>query len=82
MTEEHHPVHLEPSQRHRAAALLARAFHNDPLYKLVTPDEDRRASVLTWLFEKVVRYCILYGHTFTTPSRSTIAAGGFPARAL
>lgn len=70
---EHHPISLEPSQRPRAAALLARAFHSDPLYELVTPDEDRRASVLTWLFEKVVRYCILYGHTFTTPGLEGIA---------
>jgi ribosomal protein S18 acetylase RimI-like enzyme len=73
VTEEHHSIHLEPSQQHRAAALLARAFHDDPVYKLTIPDEDKRASVLTWLFEKVIRYCILYGHTFTTPKVEGVA---------
>ncbi len=73
MTEEDHPIHLEPSQRHRAAALLARAFHDDPVYRLTMPDEGKRASALTWLFERVVRYCILYGHTFTTPRLEGIA---------
>jgi ribosomal protein S18 acetylase RimI-like enzyme len=80
VTEEHHPIHLEPSQRLGAAALLARAFHNDPLYKLVMPDEDRRANALTWLFERVVRYCILYGHTFTTPELEGIAGWLPPGR--
>jgi ribosomal protein S18 acetylase RimI-like enzyme len=73
VTEEDHPIHLEPSQRHRAAALLARAFHDDPVYRLTMSDEGKRASALTWLFERVVRYCILYGHTFTTPRLEGIA---------
>jgi ribosomal protein S18 acetylase RimI-like enzyme len=73
LTEEHEPIRLEPSQRRRAAALLARAFHDDPVYRLTMPDEGKRASALTWLFERVVRYCILYGHTFTTPGLEGIA---------
>lgn len=67
MTETYDPIRLEPSQQHRAAALLARAFHDDPVYRLTIPDEKSRPGVLTWLFERVVRYCILYGQTFTTP---------------
>jgi ribosomal protein S18 acetylase RimI-like enzyme len=73
VTETQDPIQLEPSQSRRAAALLARAFHDDPLYRLTLPDEGKRASALTWLFEKVMHYCILYGRTFTTPALEGIA---------
>jgi hypothetical protein len=73
VTQEHHPIHLEPPQKYRAAALLARAFHDDPVYRLTIPDEGKRPDVLAWLFERVVRYCILYGHTSTTPGLEGIA---------
>jgi ribosomal protein S18 acetylase RimI-like enzyme len=80
MTEEHHPIRLEPSQRRQAAALLARAFHDDPLYRLVTSDEEKRTRMLTWLFERVVRYGILYGQTFTTPGLEGVAGWLPPGR--
>jgi ribosomal protein S18 acetylase RimI-like enzyme len=73
MIEERHIIRLEPSQQHRAAALLARAFCDDPVYRLAIPDEDKRTSALTWLFGKVMRYCILYGHAFTTPGLAGVA---------
>jgi ribosomal protein S18 acetylase RimI-like enzyme len=73
VTETYDPIRLEPSQSRRAAALLARAFHDDPVYRLTLPDEGKRASALAWLFGRVVRYCILYGHTFTTPELDGIA---------
>jgi len=50
------PVQLEVAQRGQAAELLARAFHNDPTYRLVIPEEDKRAEVLSWLFDRVVHY--------------------------
>jgi ribosomal protein S18 acetylase RimI-like enzyme len=59
-------VQLEVAQRGQAAELLARAFHNDPLYMLVIPEADKRAEVLSWLFDRVVHYSLLYGEVHTT----------------
>jgi ribosomal protein S18 acetylase RimI-like enzyme len=71
--QAHEPVQLEPSQRDQAAELLARAFHNDPLYMLVMPEDDKRAAALQWLFERVVHYCLLYGQLYTTPALEGVA---------
>lgn len=60
---------LVPLVVERAAqvgALLARAFHRDPLYARVLPEEGRRAQLLAWIFERVVRYALLYGRAYTT----------------
>jgi ribosomal protein S18 acetylase RimI-like enzyme len=59
-------VQLEVAQTGQAAELLARAFHNDPLYMLVIPEADKRAEVLSWLFDRVVHYSLLYGEVHTT----------------
>jgi ribosomal protein S18 acetylase RimI-like enzyme len=59
-------VQLEVAQTGQAAKLLARAFHNDPLYELAMPEENRRAEVLAWLFDRVVCYSLLYGEVYTT----------------
>lgn len=66
-------VRLESEQVGQAAALLASAFRNDSLYVAVTPEAARRIAVLTWLFECVVRYALLYGETYTTKSMEGIA---------
>jgi ribosomal protein S18 acetylase RimI-like enzyme len=62
------PVQLEVAQRGQAAELLARAFHNDPTYRLVIPEEEKRAKVLLWLFDRVVHYALLYGEVHTSPA--------------
>ncbi len=67
------PVPLEVAQRGQAAELLARAFQNDPTYRLVIPEEDKRAAVLSWLFDRVVRYSLLYGQVHTTPALEGVA---------
>jgi ribosomal protein S18 acetylase RimI-like enzyme len=64
---------LEAAQRSRAAELLGRAFHNDPTYVVAIPDEGRRAAMLSWLFDKVVYYSLLYGHVYTTPALAGVA---------
>jgi len=71
--QDHEPVRLDPSQRVQAGKLLARAFHDDPLYRLVLPDEERRARLASWLFERVVRYALLYGQVYTTPALEGVA---------
>lgn len=71
--QDHEPVRLDPSQRVQAAKVLARAFHDDPLYRLVLPEEEQRARRASWLFERVVRYALLYGQVYTTPALEGVA---------
>ncbi|MCX6030601.1 MAG: GNAT family N-acetyltransferase [Chloroflexi bacterium] len=71
---------LEVAQRGQAAELLARAFHNDPLYVLVLPEEDKRAEVLSWLFDRVVHYSLLYGEVHTTRALEGVACWLPPGR--
>ena len=71
--QDYEPVRLDPSQRVQAAKVLARAFHDDPLYRLVLPEEEQRARLASWLFERVVRYALLYGQVYTTPALEGVA---------
>lgn len=66
-------VQLESAQRGQAAKLLARAFHRDPMYVQVLPDEGKRAEALPWLFDRVVYYSLLYGQVHTTPALEGVA---------
>ncbi len=71
--QNNEPVRLEAAQRSQAAELLARAFRNDPTYVIVMPEEDKRAEVLSWLFDRVVHYSLLYGQVYTTPVLEGVA---------
>ena len=63
----HNPAaQLNVAHRSHAAAALAKAFHNDPVYAAVVPDHDRRAALLMWLFDRVVSYALLYGQVNAT----------------
>jgi ribosomal protein S18 acetylase RimI-like enzyme len=66
-------VPLAMAQRGQAANLLAKAFHDDPLYVLVVPEEGKRANVLSWLFDRVIAYSLLYGQVHTTPVLEGVA---------
>lgn len=66
-------VQLGVDQRGQAAELLARAFHHDPVYVVVMPEGDKRAEVLSWLFDRVVYYSLLYGQVYTTPTLEGVA---------
>jgi ribosomal protein S18 acetylase RimI-like enzyme len=72
---------LAMAQRGQAAKLLARAFHYDPLFVLVAPEEGRRAKVLSWLFDRVVAYSLLYGQVHTTPALEGVACWLPPGQA-
>lgn len=78
--QDHEPVRLEPSQQVQAGELLARAFHSDPLYRLMLPDEQRRARLASWLFVRVVRHALLYGQVYTTPALEGVACWLPPGR--
>ena len=66
-------VRLEPSQTRKAGEVLARAFHDDPFYATLLPDEERRPKRLAWLMERMLRYGLLYGHVYATPAVEGVA---------
>jgi ribosomal protein S18 acetylase RimI-like enzyme len=53
--------------------MLARAFFDDPLSVFMLPDAAERARRLPWLFERVVRYGLLYGEVEVTPDGAGVA---------
>lgn len=51
----------------RVAAMLARAFQDDPLMRYAIPDADERRRLLPWLIGLNVRYGCRYGLVYATP---------------
>lgn len=70
---ENTPVRLLFSQLKPAAALLAEVFQCDPSFVILQPNEIKRIETLVWLFERVVRYSLLYGQVYTTPELEGVA---------
>ena len=60
-------LEVTKSQKNKASDVLANAFQDDPFYRFVIPDDNRRERKLRWLMGKVVDYSILYGKAYTTP---------------
>lgn len=50
----------------RVAALLARAFHDDPEMVYAFPGDGERARLLPWLIGLNVGYCLRYGEVHVT----------------
>ncbi|MBH0779475.1 GNAT family N-acetyltransferase [Nocardia bovistercoris] len=50
--------------------VLARAFHNDPMFTFVQPDAARRAAVLPWFFGAAARLGTKYGKLDERPGRA------------
>lgn len=78
MTTETQVVHLAPTQIREAGEVLARAFHDDPLFKWVLPDESKRARVLPWFMGTGTRYGHMYGEINTTEGKVEGAAVWLP----
>jgi ribosomal protein S18 acetylase RimI-like enzyme len=58
-------VPLRPDQLGEAAAVLARAFQDDPAWSWVIPNPHRRATLLPWLFK--VGFEVTDADVWTTP---------------
>ncbi len=71
--QDNEPLQLKVAQRGQAAELLARAFHNDPIYVRAMPEKDKRAKTLPWLFDRIAHYSLLYGQVHTTPAVEGVA---------
>src|SRR2546425_3928209 len=48
-------VRLETQKAGVLAAVLSRAFHNEPNFAYITPDERARRAVLPWFFHSAIR---------------------------
>jgi GNAT superfamily N-acetyltransferase len=66
-------IHLVASQVRPAAAVMARAFFDDPFFTFVLPKPDRRRRLLPWIFEKTISYGLRSGKVFTTPALEGVA---------
>jgi ribosomal protein S18 acetylase RimI-like enzyme len=83
MTVTTEPVPLAPGQAREAGEVLARAFHDDPHWVWILPDESKRAQVLPWFMEVWARCCRKYGEVYTTADKVEgaalwIAPGKYP----
>ncbi len=70
------PVTVVPLTPHRgdaAGSLLARAFADDPVWRAVFPDDQRRPACLDTLFRALVRTHRYSGRALTTPSLQGVA---------
>ena len=65
-TDPESPMRLTRSHIQPAAALLARAFAADPLYRYLFPDPAQRDSLLLSFFNFRARFGILYGEVYAT----------------
>ena len=67
---------LQPDQHRQAGEMLARAFYDDPLSVYLVPNDAKRARVLPWMYERVVRYGSMYdGELLTNSSAAPLAPG-------
>ncbi|HLX59395.1 MAG TPA: GNAT family N-acetyltransferase [Ktedonobacteraceae bacterium] len=73
MAESLEAIRLLAHQARSAAAVLARAFHNDPFMQYLISNDRRRARLLPSLFGILVRYSLSYGEVYTTPGLDGVA---------
>jgi GNAT superfamily N-acetyltransferase len=57
-----------------ASAVIARAFHDDPLTVHLYPDEQQRMRIAPVMFEALVRYDFLFGQVDHLPGFTAVAA--------
>ena len=55
------PVHLLPERLAEAAAVMGRAFVDDPLFVYALPDADQRASGVPLMMESLLRIGLAQG---------------------
>ncbi len=66
-------IPLVSSQVKPAAAVMARAFFDDPFFTYVLSQPDRRRRLLPWIFEKTISYGLRSGRVITTSALEGIA---------
>jgi ribosomal protein S18 acetylase RimI-like enzyme len=71
-------VRLGESQIPVAAAMLARAFHDDPLMRYTIPDPDERARMLPAMYATMLRFGMLAGEVYVTANAPECVAIWMP----
>lgn len=66
-------IKLDPKNKKRAAAVVASAFFNYPMFTFYFPDEKRRVKELPWYMEQVINCALRYGEVYTNPECSGVA---------
>ncbi len=66
MASLHNPIHLDVPPSRLLAEAMSRAFHNDPAWTYLIPDEVRRLRLLPSFFNIGLRYSQRYGELYTT----------------
>ena len=74
------PVPLDPADARRAAAVLARAFRDDPMMVFLAPDPDRRIRLLPRMLGSGLRDCLAHGRVTTTADLAGVACWLSPGR--
>lgn len=50
----------------KAAEIISRAFHDDPLHVYIIPDESERKKYLPYLFKAYIWYCLQFGVVYAS----------------
>jgi ribosomal protein S18 acetylase RimI-like enzyme len=50
----------------KAAEVISRAFHDDPLYSYIIPDESERRRLFPYIFKAYIWYCLQFGEVYAT----------------
>jgi hypothetical protein len=61
-------ISLESSHTAALASALSRAFHDEPYFKYMVPDENERRSVLPGFLNSIIDVSHSHGETYTTPA--------------
>ncbi len=71
---------LAPEQRQRAADVLTRAFHDDPIERYVFPDPVERDRANQFMFAAVVHDCLAHGAVITDSRMAGVACWLAPGK--
>jgi ribosomal protein S18 acetylase RimI-like enzyme len=52
----------------KAAEMISRAFHDDPLYAYIIPDESDKEKYFPYIFKAYIWYCLQYGEVYASSS--------------
>lgn len=64
---------IGPDRIEAAALTLAGAFRDDPLLKMLHPDESKRTDVAPWFFTTVIKYGMPYKQVWGNDDTSAVA---------
>ena len=65
-------IKLDPIQKKKASAVVAKAFFDYPMFTFYFPDPGKRARVLPWYLGNALNCALRYGEVLTTPEISGV----------